>query len=1343
MIGMNVKKGILCLPILLVALLMVPAVASAQEKDYVPITGTAFGQKLGLLHFDYRTAAPQLALNSTNVLYVGPTKQYYNPEIIPGGAGGKNSGFPIDASEDMTAKISTAEGDCTAQSCKLRGFIWSDTVGWIVLDGTKIADAMKPLDTGINEDMDLAKKAVDPTFDPVVHFDDVVRDPYLSDMYPRISKVGSKASPLIGLAWNRHAGWIRLSSNYNLGTSTPAKDQTVDDWGAWLDTSLDPDTAGTGLGNVVEIGRRFHGNIWSEKLGWIKLGSETGDEVAFQAFTKWVPDNSAPLTLTPDKVWFSVGVNTGYGPNEDPVNSPYYNANPSLVIWKGFTMDPQSNINTVQSKFNLVSEDPACTDKPDTLNKLTMRNSNGISMYDLSVPNLGIVPVNDKGYCTYTLSAKIYNGSNMITYIGSDYLTNPVPKANSVKKDAITVFVRAGNVDISAGKTTVVSAPNSTTPAVLGDGKETFGYTVQLMDINNNPIQSIDCSALYAGCPKREVKITASIDNDLLFDLTKGTPSVDHMTPLMSFYALGSTTPKYLTSMAEDKVLDVAWDAALKIHSLYFSSAAPNVTYSRMTKSLENLKFLVNGFDYAIRNIDELPATSKRLDNPADPDNSALSDDPATVVPAYDIDSLFTAMPANSLFPVPLFVLGANPGKIVKGDPTGFVWPQQIAGIDTVRFNPPVMTGSAPQLASGGIQNVLTVGLHADLKTSVANLSTNAIYAGSGNTGGLAIDNIITYVSKSTDPVVIAKVALMQTQRITQLEDADLNLSWTPVADEDQNLSWTDPIEGQARYELFDDSGKCYQAKESCVIPDPDYCVAEATCDAMNSPFHSYYASGHTGKDFCYDVTDTPPDTCAAPNFIASTDGTYAVTGEFEIPSTVGKGADGKWLPGKIDRNDVVSFKLDATGGTAPSKDFAFRFTPEKIVTDSINDIQMKLYQDIAYRYPGQILYSVFTAEPKTNFDVKDIGLEAKGTVVGEQLTTGRNFDTIGSSSTRKLQEQVRRNVAQLTSGLNQRFTDNCVFTGTRMLASLDLEDLKLEFPNCVIEDSVSKTAFAYFEGGKDSVLELGDGTSSNLDAPKWPFTLILKGGANLYLRNNIRYSEEDAYKTSSLGFILIAAKIGEGANVYVSPAPTNLVGSLYAEGSLIGCSDTGSGSCASPARQYYGGGTADLQELKNQLFWQGSIASRNTIAGAGIKKKPDGISCITPGDTELSCAQRYDLDYLRRFTSVVTEYVAEDLTAIPPQPEQLATSAIMNNGRFSGGGCCGTEDGCTAGAAGLCKLPDPLVLPTTVVLDGGGQIVEADSELSTFYIEPSKRAAFTPPGFSLTTGQESTQTIR
>jgi hypothetical protein len=1304
MIGTNVKKTIVWMPLLIMAFLAIPAAVSAAEKEYIPITGNAYGEKVGLLHFDYRTAAPKLALNQTHVQYVGPTKQYLNPQFI---ATGVSNGFPINESEDLVARISTAEADCNPLSCLLRGFMWSDKIGWIVLDGDLI-----------NEEMDTAMKALDPTFDPVAD-KDKIKDPYTTDMYPRIRKkadVGLSKVAIIGLAWNRHAGWIRLSDNYNLGKVTLTASQTATDWGAWLDVGMDPEFMGSGA-DRVQIGRKLRGNVWSEKLGWIKLGAEAGDEFGFQAYTTWVPDDTAPLLLASDDVWFSVGVNTGYDPNPA---SPDFNGVATTVVWKGFTMDPQSLINTGASRFYLRSNDINCADIPDTVNTLRARSVKiggvDVNIYDLSVPGLGIVKNPNKDYCEYALSAKIYNGSNLITYLGDDYLTNPMPKVNSIQLGPIKVRVRSGNVDIR--KSTVVPNINNPNPGVLGDGKETFGYKVQLMDVASNPIQPV-CDKAGDTCPRRDVAIRAEIKNDLLFDLTKAVFALPYTTPLMRSDREDGSAPDFLTSAPEDATLDVNWDPSLKTHSVYFASAAPNSTYSMIDAKIKRLKFNVERFTYAISNVEALPATSKVFDDPTDLENSTLSPDPLTVVPAYDIDKDKTEMPPNPLVPVPTIDLvgvglplpsQAVPGFIGNGDPTGFTHPLPNAdGLVSIAFNAPIATDKNPDLSSGGLANVLTVGLPAELTTSITNMSDLAIFSGT-DPWGLSVDNIFTYESPSLNP----SVALMETQRIAQVK---------PLAEDaldDNQFAWTDPIEGATRYELFDDQGFCFKSLPGCnpTIADPCDVV---TCDSETSPFHTRYEPRHTGKDFCYD--SIPSDLCVAPNTITSGEnGSYKISGAFGIPQKYQKPEVGDWPAGKIDRNDIVTMKLKGTAAGADAKrELSFRFTPEKFVPVTINDIQVRLFHDIAYRYPGQHFYSVFTESPVTNFEVKDIGLEAKGTVVGQQLSTGRKFDTVGTASTRKLQEQIRRNVAQLISGTNVAGNAACSVP-VNPLSQFDTDS-----GECFLYDSVNATGVRYYEGKPGDTLVLGDGSGAVMDAPKFPYTIVIKGGANLFIRNDIRYVEDADHKRSSLGIIVIAENIGQGANVFLSPAPTNVVGSLYAEGSLLGCSEAAS-SCVDATdpkgaldfdHMYYGAAGGDIQDLKNQLFWQGSIA------GAGVLKIPDGIVCPA-GDTELSCAQRYDLDYLRRFTPSVT-------------PAPAASSLIMNNGKFSGGGCCDVS--CGAPVSG-CTFPNPQLLPSTVVLSGD-QIDDLKSELSTFYIEPSKRATFIPPGFSLTTGQETTQTIR
>ena len=503
----------------------------------------------------------------------------------------------------------------------------------------------------------------------------------------------------------------------------------------------------------------------------------------------------------------------------------------------------------------------------------------------------------------------------------------------------------------------------------------------------------------------------------------------------------------------------------------------------------------------------------------------------------------------------------------------------------------------------------------------------------------------------------------------------------------DSELAWSDPIQGVTRYEMVGGSGCVKSSQAGCSS------ICYEACTPENSPFRSFYQTlGHIGKDFCYYFP------CAEPNSLiqqsdGTYDGTYAINGIFSIPQEFTPDSHGKYPDGKIDRTDLADLKLNGTPdpNTPVTVNRKINFTSAKFVPVTINDIQMNLFDDIAYRYGDQPFFSIFTSQLNaTPYNVLDIGLEAKGTVIGEQIVTGRKFDTIGTASTKNLQEQIRRNVAQLTSGLTP-----CPISGTVTLNA---------FPTtgaCVTGNTVNNTMIAYYQGSPNNTLVLDTGTPGGvIDAPDLPYTLIVKGGASLFIRSNLRYVNGNP--KSSLGFILIAESIGNGA--------TNLVGSLYAEGSLISRNNAG--------EDYYGGGKGDVKDLKNQLYWQGSLASRNTIAGAGIKKIPEGIQCLA-GDTDMECAQRYDLDYIRRFTAMI------DTT------NPTSGSIISNEGQFSGGGSC---------PAGKCNLG---TLPTVVKLNGN-QINKGTSELSTFYIEPTSRTSNNPPpGFSTIGGQESSQTIR
>lgn len=191
----------------------------------------------------------------------------------------------------------------------------------------------------------------------------------------------------------------------------------------------------------------------------------------------------------------------------------------------------------------------------------------------------------------------------------------------------------------------------------------------------------------------------------------------------------------------------------------------------------------------------------------------------------------------------------------------------------------------------------------------------------------------------------------------------------------------------------------------------------------------------------------------------------------------------------------------------------------------------------------------------------------------------------------------------------------------------------------------------------------------------------------------------------------------GEGGNVYLDPEPTNMVGLLYSEGSLLS---------RDLSEQFYYGAGGDANDLINQLFWQGSIASRNTIGGAANKVVPDKVDCTSWDDNDIKCSQAYDLDFIRRFATV----------------NEAGVEFTPAGYFFSGGGFCND-----VAPNPDCDLPvSAPPLPTTVTLLIGAPFstsidVAASKSLDTFFIERDNRPA--PPGFSSSGGLTSSQEIR
>jgi len=172
-------------------------------------------------------------------------------------------------------------------------------------------------------------------------------------------------------------------------------------------------------------------------------------------------------------------------------------------------------------------------------------------------------------------------------------------------------------------------------------------------------------------------------------------------------------------------------------------------------------------------------------------------------------------------------------------------------------------------------------------------------------------------------------------------------------------------------------------------------------------------------------------------------------------------------------------------------------------------------------------------------------------------------------------------------------------------------------------------------------------GGSVTLDAPgddfvlpPYPVTLVVRG-ADLRIADNLIYPSDSE---ASLGVILLKNDVcgaSFGGDAFLHPKPTNVVGAYYLEGS-VKSTDQGwnlPDNGGAPSRE----NTAWYQAFKNQILWEGTILSLNSIGGAVDPTWPnDGQNCpvsrrpyvIGGGfpDPPWDEAVEYDLAYLREY---------------------------------------------------------------------------------------------------------------
>lgn len=1107
--------------------------------------------------------------------------------------------------DDLNA--SPAENcDNTAQLCLLKGFSWSNVVGWTSWDGKAIQDAVGG----------------------AVNFPD------------EFKAMAMFNGNMGGFIWGEKFGWIQLSSCSNLTTQTDCEtknycawtnnycvigkdnrvpkvaSQGIDDWGAYVDFCPQRKTLAecespesdqycnwSTDDNVCVFdgpnnpnGQPLRGYAWSQYLGWIKLGPEAGETDFAGAFTKWYPDLTPPVfrVTLPDDAWMRNQSASG------------------TLSWAKFASEHDSLIDLINSSIKVVTDtttldtggQPAftgCPPAPALANGNLIMDQNGFGEINLTMPILGkFLAPPPYGFCKYTLSGVIYNGSDFGYFFGPEGLakgaakgldfTNPDPLTyapNVYNPDSVTLYVRAGDV----------YRPNSalsfTGNNKVADGNNAVSLTFSPMDIGGNAITSVETALVPASLPET--------------DQTKWVRNVSNM------YDYDKSSAYYFDSIFVPRNTILGNPSPVSIGGNIFGFGSP-LQYTPVDPPISG--------SYRYDVIGYAPTTAS-APNPLHLD--------AINVTATDL-TLPAISPKQPAVPGGTFVTTLDSSNQGTGEPLPFAY----------LFTP------ALEVTAGSLNaDYIVLGQSVDASFSLRNNSSDALTS-------YSLDNILKFQDTGGIGQEVLEIKGIKLDGLTGSTDR------------------TDPKWDATRYDL------------------------------------THNAGGQDINEF-HDLTQNFHDPFYPFNSTVDTEGNYSVDGKYYVAPTDPCLITPPCPPVNIDRTDTLSSDLAANGGIG---NFSFGFMPSQFVGQAINaKVTFSIDQYLAYHSKNNPFaqYALYPAVRRIDgVDVKSIGLGTSGVVSGGQIyetISGRQLQTVSTASSEGLRKDIRKNVASLTRNMTPCELNP---SSPTILSTLPTDP---SLTSCLSVDSKNNTIIAYYSG--PGTLQIGNG--SNVAVPNDKYSIILTNGANLYIDSNVDYGSTD----DSLGLIVLQDGNGKGGNVFINPVPTNLVGLLYAEGSILSSPDGGT-------TFYYGSAGGDTKDLKNQLYWQGSIASRNTIGGAPNKTVPDGVDCTLWQKNISDCSQAYDLDYVRRFT---TKH--DDVQNI-----DYSLAGVL----FSGGGRCvpvnvPVQPNCSLGA-----------LPTTVKIMTGNSIDTSappagSKSLDAFFIERDNRPV--PPGFTSGGGLTSTSEIR
>jgi len=254
-------------------------------------------------------------------------------------------------------------------------------------------------------------------------------------------------------------------------------------------------------------------------------------------------------------------------------------------------------------------------------------------------------------------------------------------------------------------------------------------------------------------------------------------------------------------------------------------------------------------------------------------------------------------------------------------------------------------------------------------------------------------------------------------------------------------------------------------------------------------------------------------------------------------------------------------------------------------------------------------------------------GIEIIGAVYSSGGTSSKQTgselnQSLGDTAQSELESMINRSTVALTK-------DPTVSACTAAGDITNLVDFWNNNPDCTFfEDSV-----LYLEN--DVILNL------SVDLPSGAKTILVEGG-NLHIKNDFIFP---AAVDNSFGVIVLKDAAGVGGNIFIYSNVTNVMGTFYAEGSVI--SVNAEGECGEDmTADCSGTGFCDRSfELRDQLYWKGLIATQNTIGGADKAllvfpsnvvatgcNAPDCAAAAVSGCSSREEARIYDFAYLRTF---------------------------------------------------------------------------------------------------------------